>query len=103
MKNMFFAPVMAGAFVLGAALPAQAEILAMMNYESKPPETLESLDLANTQERREGIAVVDVDPNSDDFGRILLDIPMPPDQIVHHIFYDRTMTKAYITSLASST
>lgn len=101
MKRLLAAPLIAGAFVVGAALPAHAEILAMMNYESKPPETLEALNLGGSQERREGIAVIDVDPNSDNFGRILVDIPMPPDQIVHHIFYDRTMTKAYITSLAS--
>ncbi|MEX0809358.1 MAG: hypothetical protein WD044_11585 [Dongiaceae bacterium] len=79
---------------------AGAEILAMMNYESKTPESLDALKLTAPAERREGIAIVDVDPNSPNFGTILVDIPMPADQIVHHIFYDRTMSKAYVTSLA---
>ncbi len=78
---------------------AQAEILAMMNYETKTPDSLKALKLGGEQERREGIAIFDVDPQSPAFGRMLMDIPMPASQIVHHIFYDRTMTKAYVTSL----
>jgi DNA-binding beta-propeller fold protein YncE len=80
---------------------ASAEILAMLNYESKSADSLKSLKLTGPSERREGIAIIDVDPGSENFGKILVDIPMPPDQVVHHIFYDRSMTKAYITSLAS--
>jgi DNA-binding beta-propeller fold protein YncE len=87
--------------LLFATGPAAAEILALMNYESKSPDSLKSLKLSGPAERVEGIAVVDVDPESMNFGKILMNIPMPPDQVVHHIFYDRTMTKAYITSLAS--
>jgi DNA-binding beta-propeller fold protein YncE len=89
------------ACLLLVAAPAKSEILAMMNYESKTPESLKTLKLAGPQERKEGIAIVDVDPESPAFGRILMDIPVPPDQMMHHIFYDRTMTKAYITSLAN--
>lgn len=87
------------ALPLGGIAPAGAEILAMMNYESKTPDSLKALKLSGPQERREGIAIIDVDPESPNFGRILMDIPMPADQVVHHIFYDRTMTKAYVTSL----
>jgi len=86
--------------VLSLAAPgAQAEILALMNYESMTPDAVKALKLGAPQERREGLAVIDVDPGSPDFGRILMDIPMPPDQVVHHIFYDRSMTKAYVTAL----
>lgn len=84
-----------------ASQTAGAEILAMMNYESKSPDSLKSLKLTGPSERREGIAIIDVDPASENFGKILVDIPMPPTQVVHHLFYDRTMSKAYITSLAS--
>lgn len=80
---------------------ADAEILAMMNYESKTPDSVKALKLSGVQERREGIAIIDVDPDSTGFGRILMEIPMPSDQVVHHIFYDRTMSKAYITALGS--
>lgn len=38
-----------------------AEILALVNYETKPEQTL----------RKEGLAVLDVDPQSSTFGKIL--------------------------------
>ena len=79
---------------------ASAEILAMMNYETKTPEQIKELNLSVPTERREGIAIVDVDPESANFGKILVDIPLDPTGLSHHIFYDRTMTKAYLTSLA---
>ena len=83
-----------------SATSASAEILAMMNYESKPDEELKSLKLSGAQERREGVAIVDVDPASATFGKWLVDIPLDPLGVSHHIFYDRTMSKAYLTSLA---
>lgn len=81
---------------------ASAEILAMVNYESKTPDQVKSLKLSGAQERREGIAVLDVDPESPDFGKIILDMPLDPSGVAHHIFYDRSMTKAYVTSLAGT-
>lgn len=79
--------------------PATAEILAIMNYESKPDDQLKSLKLSGDTPRREGLAIVDVDPESPSFGRIVSDIPLDPATVAHHIFYDRKMTKAYITGL----
>ena len=78
---------------------ANAEILAMMNYESKTEDPLKALKLTGQGEREEGIAIMDVDPSSDSFGKILMNIPLPADLVAHHIFYDRTMTKAYVTAL----
>ncbi len=91
----------AAAMVAVAVVPggAKSEILAMMNYESKPAESLKALKLTGPQERREGIAVIDVDPKAPTFGKILMDIPLPPDLVAHHIFYDRKMEKAYVTAL----
>jgi hypothetical protein len=90
----------AAATAIGVAgAPAKAEVLAIMNYESKPPEQLKSLKLSGDVPRREGLAIVDVDPESPDFGRIVSDIPIDPATVAHHIFYDRTMSKAYITGL----
>ena len=66
---------------------AQAEILAMVNYETKPGQTF----------RKEGIAIIDVDPNSPNFGKILVDMPLPHDLHNHHIFYNRDASKAYMT------
>ena len=81
-------------FIIIGLFPAvpRSEILAMLNYESKPQQTI----------RREGIAVIDVDPASGNFGRTLMDIPLPPDLINHHIFYNRDVSKAYITALGKS-
>jgi DNA-binding beta-propeller fold protein YncE len=78
---------------------AEAEILAMMNYESKPAESLKALKLTGARERTEGIAIIDVDPDAPTFGKILMNIPLPPDLVAHHIFYDRKMEKAYVTAL----
>ncbi len=79
---------------------AGAEILAMINYESKPPDALKVFkNPVAGQIRREGIAILDVDPRSENYGKILMDIPLPPDLVAHHIFYNRDATKAYVTAL----
>jgi len=88
--KMLLKTALFGMSVLGPVL-AQAEILAMVNYESKPKQT----------PRREGIAIIDVDPDSKNFGKILNDIPLPPDTVAHHIFYNKDMSKAYITALGN--
>ena len=74
-----------------APVIGQAKILAMVNYESKPKQ----------MPRREGIAIMDVDPVSKNFGKILNDIALPPDLVAHHIFYNKDTSKAYITSLGN--
>lgn len=74
------------------AQPASGEILAMLNYETKPEQTV----------RKEGLAVIDVDPNSPTFGKLLMDIPLPPDLVAHHIYFNRDKTRAYITALGKS-
>jgi hypothetical protein len=71
---------------------AQAEILAMLNYESKPKQT----------PRREGLAIIDVDPASKNFTKMIADIPLPPTLVAHHIFYNKDASKAYLTSLGDN-
>lgn len=90
MKTKFIALLLALIFCY--PLLAQSEILAMLNYESKPKVT----------PRREGIAIIDVDPKSTNFKKILTDIPLPPDLVAHHIFYNKNASKAYLTSLGSN-
>ncbi|MBX3234585.1 MAG: YncE family protein [Nitrospiraceae bacterium] len=72
--------------------PASAELLALLNFESKP----------NQAQRREGIAIMEIDPASPDFGKILMEIPLPSDLVAHHIFFNRDRSKAYITALGKS-
>jgi DNA-binding beta-propeller fold protein YncE len=104
MKCRLLAPL--GAALLAALITttAQAEILAMLNYESKAKESLKALKLSTgpLRDRAEGIAIMDVDPASANFGKILYDIPLPPDLVAHHIFYNKDLSKAYITALAKS-
>jgi DNA-binding beta-propeller fold protein YncE len=85
-----------------ALLPsiAAGEILAMVNYETKSPESLKALKSpVAAPARKEGIAIIDVDPKSKTFGKIVQDIALPSDLVAHHIFYNRDQSKAYITAL----
>ncbi len=80
--------VLLGAAAIGMTISAaQAEILAMVNYETKPTQAF----------RKEGIAIIDVDPNSVNFGKVLTDMPLPHDLRNHHIFYNKDASKAYVT------
>jgi DNA-binding beta-propeller fold protein YncE len=92
-----------GLVVLGSGI-ARAEMLAMLNYESKPKQSLKALKLSvgPLRDRAEGIAIMDADPASENFGKILYDIPLPPDLVAHHIFYNKDLSKAYITALGKS-
>ncbi len=88
--------------VIGAcAAPfASAEILAMVNYETKSADSLKALkNPIGPVARKEGIAILDVDPKSKTFGKIVKDIPLPGDLAAHHIFYNHDMSRAYITAL----
>ena len=86
--------------LLGIPVVGKAEILAMSNYESKPDDSLKELKMPfGTQTRREGIAIFDVDPESDTYGDILIDIPLPSDLVAHHVFWNRDHTKIYLTAL----
>ncbi len=85
-----------------ALLPsfAVAQIHAMVNYETKSAESLKVLKTPMSPgARKEGIAIIDVDPKSKTFGQILQDLPLPADLVAHHIFYNRDQSKAYITAL----
>jgi len=92
MKRTYASLLFAVTILASFSVPAHAEILAMLNYETKPEQVI----------RKEGLAVIDVDPKSPTFGKMLMDIPLPPDLVAHHIFYNRDLTKAYITALGKS-
>ena len=90
MKNFIYALLVA--MMLLSASQSQAEILALLNYETKPEQIV----------RKEGLAVIDVDPKSPTFGKLLMEIPLPPDLVAHHIYFSRDKKKAYITALGKS-
>ena len=94
--------MVAAALAALCAMPAapRAEMLAFLNYESMAEDSLDAIQLqAGPQARREGIAVMELDRASPDYGKIILDIPVPPDTMLHHIFYNKDQTKAYVTAL----
>lgn len=88
MKHLIHTCLATGLLAL-AATPAQAEQTALVLYETKGQQAT----------RQEGIAFVELDPKAPDYGRVLAQIPLPPDLISHHIFYNPTRDRAYITSL----
>src|SRR3972149_76134 len=92
MKRTYTSLLIALAFLSLSASVVHAEILAMLNYETKPEQLV----------RKEGLAIVDVDPASATFGKMLMDIPLPPDLVAHHIYFNRDKSKAYITALGKS-
>lgn len=98
MKNLQILLVAFTFWTLGTGT-ALAHILAMVNYESKTEEALKTMKIENHGARKEGIAVIDVEPGSETFGKILADISFPANTIGHHIFYNRDMSKAYLTTL----
>ena len=98
-KNFFVILATAMAMAVTTAAPAKAHILAMVNYETKTEEGSKAHGVTAHKNRKEGIAVIDVDPGSQTFGKIVVDISLPANLIGHHIFYNRDMSKAYVTAL----
>ncbi len=76
-------------------LTASAHILAMVNYESKTEEGLHTHGIKDHGERKEGIAVIDVDPESKTFGKIVVDISLPPNLVGHQITHLETNPMVY--------
>jgi DNA-binding beta-propeller fold protein YncE len=71
---------------------AAAEQTALVLYETKG---------ADQSQRQDGIAFIELDSAAPDYGQILAQIPLPPEFHSHHIFYNPSRTKAYVTSLAT--
>jgi DNA-binding beta-propeller fold protein YncE len=93
----------AAAGLVAAPALAFGQIHAMLNYETKSAESLKVLKTpVATGERKEGLAIIDVDPKSKTFGQIVQDLPLPADLVAHHIFYNRDQSKAYVTALGKS-
>ena len=100
MKTAIAQPLCALAALMLLPAAANAQIHAMVNYETKSAESLKTLKSPiAAPARKEGIAIIDVDPKSKTFGQIVQDLPLPGDLVAHHIFYNRDQSKAYITAL----
>jgi DNA-binding beta-propeller fold protein YncE len=99
MKASRLSLAVAATFVFAPSI-GSAQIHAMVNYETKSPESMKVLkNPVSPGARKEGIAVIDVDPQSKSYGQIVQDLALPADLVAHHIFYNRDQSKAYITAL----
>jgi DNA-binding beta-propeller fold protein YncE len=97
--GLLVAGSMAATFSLGGHA-AFGEILGLVNYETKSAESLKTLKRPIAPAaRKEGLAVVDLEPGSKTFGQVVKSIDLPGDTVAHHIFYNRDQSKAYITAL----
>ncbi len=82
---------------------AHAEMLAMVVYETKAEDSVRTLQLQKRPDaRRDGLAVIDVDPESETYGRWIADYPLPPGLAGHHLYYNNDLTKIYVTALGKS-
>lgn len=79
-----------------------AEILAMMTYQKRSPESLKTFKLTGTKESEEGIVVLDIDPLSPTFDKILMMIPLPQDFFAGQMFLSPSKEKVYVTSRGKS-
>lgn len=50
----------------------------------------------------DGIALVDLDPESDRFGEVLQDVPIGVGVLPHHMYFDHDQTRVYNTALGGS-
>jgi DNA-binding beta-propeller fold protein YncE len=49
---------------------------------------------------KDGLAIIDINPNSNTFGEILQDVPVGKEVFMHHPFYNQAGSKLYNTALA---
>jgi DNA-binding beta-propeller fold protein YncE len=89
MRALRTAAAAACAYLLAGGGTAGAELLAVMTYESMP----------GAAQRREGIAIMDIDRASPRFGQVVQDIPLPGDLVAHHVYVNPAGDRAYITAL----
>ncbi len=77
---------------------ARAEMLALVVYETKAEESIRALRVEGANRPREdGLAIIDVDPASEAYGKILAKFPLPEGLVPHHQYYNRDQTKIYVT------
>lgn len=50
--------------------------------------------------QEDGLAIIDINPDSDTFGEILQDVPVGKEVFMHHPFYNHAGSKLYNTALA---
>ncbi len=90
--SLVYAIVLGLILVLPAALPALAQ-----RYE--PGEGLMLVDYRNLNDGKDGVALVELDPESPRFGRIVRRRSLGKSVLPHHLYFNRDETRLYSTSL----
>ncbi len=99
MQSWLKAALAATALSCAGVTLARAEMLAMVTYETKAEESIRALRVEQTQQAREdGLAIIDVDPASEAYGKILAKFPLPEGPAPHHQYYNPDKTKIYVTA-----
>ena len=85
--------------VLVSFAPAQSKILAFVAYETRSEESLRALKLKiQAGPKENGVAIIDLDPTSPNYSKILAEYPFPVGTSPHHQYYNPSKTKLYVTA-----
>ncbi len=103
MKHIMMMRAGAVAALLLFPMAAEAEILAFVSYETKSEESIRALRVEEAlRNRRSGIAIIDVDPDSENFGKLHAQFPVSPGSSLHHMYYLPSLTKVYVTDTSKA-
>ncbi len=86
-----------------AVLVAVGAVLLLWWPRSGAPEPLLALVDYTNAEGPDGIALVDLNPNSPTFGELKQRLPLGPQAVPHHLYTNRDGSRIYTTALASPT
>lgn len=67
--------------------------------EAAPSPGLTFVDYRHLNGGADGLALMDLDPESPDFGKILQQVAMGPGVLPHHLYFNRDQSKLYNTAL----
>jgi DNA-binding beta-propeller fold protein YncE len=70
--------------------------------QDHPHDSLFFIDYRNLEEGADGMAVIELDPESTDFGSISSKLELGVGVLPHHIYYDNDAKKLYTTALGGS-
>jgi len=70
--------------------------------EGNPRPGLIFVDYRNLNGGDDGVALIDLDPESDDFGKIIQRYDIGKGVLTHHLYWNRDQTKLYNTALGAS-
>src|SRR5688572_32532528 len=78
-------------------------VTSQMNAESPHPSSgLMLVDYRNLDGGKDGVTLIDLDPESKQFGKIIQQRPIGQGVLPHHLYFNRDQSKLYNTALGGS-